>query len=258
MRPRNAILLAAALVYIVAHYVPFGQQALYPLTLFTTWVHEMGHGLTALVLGGHFEKLEIFSDASGLAHAYAPGRGWQDALVSAGGLLAPPLVGGILLATVHGPKRARIALTVLAAALVVSMVLYVRTTTGLIAMPIVAVALGYSAWFAFRQSPEYRVIATQVLAVVLALDTVTDTAWYIFQTEVTVDGQTRGSDISSVAHGFGGPVFLWSCIIMAVAVALIALGGWWAWRRPAPTTSTASASRARPGAPRAPSRSPTR
>ena len=41
--------------------------ALYPFTLLGTWVHEMGHGLGALLCGGRFDRLEIFEDASGLA-----------------------------------------------------------------------------------------------------------------------------------------------------------------------------------------------
>src|SRR3954466_10910398 len=100
MHPRTAILVAAALVYIVGAYAPFGHQALYPLTLFTTWVHEMGHGVTALVLGGRFTELRIFSNASGWAAASAS-AGWRDAMVAAGGLLAPPFVGAVMIAAVH-------------------------------------------------------------------------------------------------------------------------------------------------------------
>ena len=106
MRPRSAILIAAAVLFVTSHWIPFGRQLLYPLTLFTTWVHEMGHGLTALLAGGHFDHLEIYSNAGGLAFAYAE-RGWPMALVAAGGLLAPPLVGALILAIVHGPRRAR-------------------------------------------------------------------------------------------------------------------------------------------------------
>src|ERR1043165_7404197 len=67
MRPRTAILLAAALVFVVMAFVPFGPILLYPLSLFTTWVHEMGHGLTALAVGGEFRELSIFGNGSGLA-----------------------------------------------------------------------------------------------------------------------------------------------------------------------------------------------
>src|SRR6201995_1283858 len=97
MRPRSAILWAAVLVFVIAGFVPFGTLILYPLELFTTWVHEMGHGLTALAVGGSFGYLQIFGNGSGLAHCRsAPGV--PSALVALGGLLAPPIVGTLILA----------------------------------------------------------------------------------------------------------------------------------------------------------------
>lgn len=231
MHPRTAILVAAALVYIVGAYVPFGHQALYPLTLFTTWVHEMGHGLTALVLGGRFRELQIFGDASGWAAAHA-GPGWGDALVAAGGLLAPPITGAIMIATVHGPRRARITLGVLAVALVVSLVIWVRSATGLVAMPIVALALGYTAWRGFAEHPERRVIVVQVLGVVLALDTLTRMVGYVFENQVTVDGKVTRTDIQSVADNLGGSYILWGMLVTAIALGLLGGALWWAWKRP--------------------------
>src|SRR5689334_8968273 len=132
MRPRTAIIVAAVAVFVISHWVPFGGVALYPLTLFTTWVHEMGHGLTAILVGGQFDHLEIQASGAGTAWSMkAPG--WPSALVAAGGLLAPPLVGTIILSVVHGPRRARIALGILAGAIVLSLVIWVRSAAGLIA-----------------------------------------------------------------------------------------------------------------------------
>ncbi len=252
MRPRTAILLAAAAVYIVAYYVPFGDVVLYPLTLFTTWVHEMGHGLTALALGGRFDSLEIFKNAGGVAHSWA-GVGWHHGLVALGGLLAPPIIGASILASVHGPRRARMVLAALAAALVASMLIWVRSATGLVAMPIVAGALAYAA---VREPPERRVIVAQVLAVVLAIDTLTRMISYVFEDTVDIGGKQVPSDIATVADGFGGPQLLWGCAVTAVAVGLLAIAMWWAWRRPA--SVRASASPALRGARRAPSRIPSR
>src|SRR5438445_2371000 len=123
--PRMAIGIAAALVFIIEQWVPLGRELLYPLTLFTTWVHEMGHGLTAIVMGGHFDELVIRGDASGYAMAAAGSRGWPEAAVMAGGLLAPPILGSFILGFVHGPRRAKILLAVLAAALIASVAIYV-------------------------------------------------------------------------------------------------------------------------------------
>ena len=228
MRPRSAILIAAALLFVVSHYVPFGDVALYPLTLFTTWVHEMGHGLTALIVGGHFDSLDIYRNAGGLAHAYAA-RGWPDALVAAGGLLAPPILGSAILAIVHGPRRSRILLGALAVALVASMVIWVRTPVGLAAMTVVALALGWAAW---KLDWDHRVIVSQVLGVVLALDTVTRMVGYAFMKEVELNGKTTPSDVGIIAMNLGGSHLWYGLAITVIALGLLSLGGWWAWRRP--------------------------
>jgi hypothetical protein len=236
VHPRTAILIAAALVYVIGAYVPFGREALYPLTLFTTWVHEMGHGLTALVLGGRFTELAIFKNASGWAAAYAE-PGWRDAFVALGGLLAPPIVGSALIAGVHGPKRARWALGILAGAIVLSLVIYVRSATGVIAMPVVAALLGWAAW---RAEPEHRIVLVQLLGVVLALDTLTRMVSYVFENEVVVDGVKHPSDISNVATNLGGSYVLWGMLVTLLALGMIALAGWWTWRRPAGSASPAA------------------
>src|SRR5262245_59992666 len=153
MRPRTAILIAAAVYLVVITWVPFGAQLLYPLTLFTTWVHEMGHGVTALIVGGSFRSLEINWNAGGVAFT-TRAAGWPGALVAAGGLLAPPLLGALTLAVVHGPRRARVLLGGLAVAILVSLVLYVRSAAGLVTLPLVAALLGWAAWRGFARKPE--------------------------------------------------------------------------------------------------------
>jgi len=246
MRPRNAILLAAALVFVVSAWVPFGSTILYPLTLFTTWVHEMGHGLTALASGGEFHKLEIFANASGLARS-SVADGIPRGMVALGGLLAPPILGAAILGLVHSPRRARVVLTGLAVALVVSLVLFVRSATGLIAMPLVAIVLAWSAWWGFRESPERRVIVAQALGVLLALDTLTRMVSYVFEDKVTVDGETRGTDITRVADHLGGHYLVWGLAVTIFAIGLLALGVWWAWGRPERTEAARPAAARRPG-----------
>jgi hypothetical protein len=226
--PRTVIIVAAVTVYVISAWVPFGSIALYPLTLFTTWVHEMGHGLTALVMGGQFHSLEIDADAGGLAWAFAD-HGWPDALVAAGGLLAPPLLGSLLLAFVHRPKTARIVLGVLAAALVLSLAIWVRSAAGLIAMPLVAALLGWAAWRGFAESPHRRVLLVQVLSVILALDTLTRMVGYAFM-DTTSAGER--SDVSGIADNLGGHYLLWGLAVTTLALGMLALGLWRAWRRP--------------------------
>jgi hypothetical protein len=230
MAPRMAIGIAAALVFVIEAWLPFGSTLLYPLTLFTTWVHEMGHGLAALVQGGEFTELVINKNAGGYAMAYAS-RGWGQAIVCAGGLLAPPLLGSVIIATVHGPRRARILLAILAGAIVLSLALWVRSITGVIAMPIVAAFLGWFAWRGFRDKPHRRVVLAQVLGVLLALDTITRMVGYALSTEAR---KGEASDVQLMASEVGGAYWMHGLVIIAIALSALAFSLWWAWRRPDP------------------------
>ena len=72
------LIIAAALVLFLPQ-LPLGNYLLYPFAILTTWFHEMGHGLTALLLGWQFDQRfgeqELgcvapveFADAPTLAH----------------------------------------------------------------------------------------------------------------------------------------------------------------------------------------------
>ncbi len=223
---RGALIFAVVVYAILKTFVPFGRTILYPLTLLATWVHEMGHGLTALVLGGTFASLDVFADASGLAHT-ATRHLWQHGLVAAGGLLAPPLAGALLLGLSRGPRRARVVLALLAVASVSSLAIWVRSFAGLVALPIVALFLGI---FARYGGSRERMVFAQLVGVALAIDTWAGKG-YLFVSRATVDGVTRPSDISTVAGAFGGPYLAWGFVLALVSFALLALGLFIAWRK---------------------------
>jgi hypothetical protein len=227
IRPSTAILIAAGAYFVISAWVPLGSTLLYPLTLFTTWVHEMGHGMSALIVGGDFSELVINANAGGTAWAGAA-HGWPDALVAAGGLLAPPLLGAVILATVHGPRRARALLIFLVLAIVASLILYVRSTVGIVAMSAVAVALAWAAFGAFRENPERRVLVAQFLAVILGVDTLTRMVGYAFMGKL---GSGQRSDVGHIADNLGGHHVLWGLAITAIALGALALGVWLAWRK---------------------------
>jgi hypothetical protein len=223
---RGALIVAAIVLFVVDSFVPFGGVVLYPLTLLATWVHEMGHGLTALALGGRFASLDVFANASGLAHT-SIAAGWRDGLVAVGGLVAPAIVGALLLATSRGPRRARLLLAGMAVAIVLSLVVWVRSIAGWIGLPLDAAVI---AVFALRGGPRERMVFAQLVGVSLAVDTWSRKG-YLFTDSVMVDGQVRASDITNVAHAFGGSYLVWGLLVLVASLALLAVGFRAAWRR---------------------------
>jgi hypothetical protein len=226
-RARLPLLAAAALVVALEYLVPHGRYVLYPFTLLCTWVHEMGHGLAAVAVGGQFVKLEIFADASGMATTAAP-EGWRSAVVSAGGLLAPPLLCALVLALVRGPGRAFLFLGGLAAALVLSLVLWVRSPVGVVAVPVLAAVLALGARLGVGR---LRLVLAQLVAVVLGLDTLARTLGYLFVARVPAGATAGGrSDVAGMADALGGPYWLWGGLVALAALALLAGGLWSAVR----------------------------
>src|SRR5579859_6468071 len=93
------ILLAAILLTVGLPYLPHGMVIAYPLLLLSTLAHELGHGFTALAVGGEFHAFRMWADGSGVANAdwsHQPSR-IQAALVAAGGLVGPAIVAMVFL-----------------------------------------------------------------------------------------------------------------------------------------------------------------
>lgn len=221
--PRGVLLGAVLAVLLVWHAVPYGRQVLYPFTLLATWVHEIGHGVTALAVGGGFDRLEIFPNGSGLAFTTRPEG--AAAAVILGGLLAPPIAGAAILAGARTPGRARVVLAVLAALLAGSSVIWVRSVTGLIAVPVLAVLIGLVAWVGGRAA----LFAAHAVALLLALNTVTHID-YLFTDSVEVGGERRTSDIGNVAAQLGGHYLVWGTLVAATSLVICLSGLWLAWR----------------------------
>lgn len=227
---RVALVLVLFLVLALRWYVPYGGLILYPFTLLSTWVHEVGHGVTALLLGGEFLHLQIFPDASGLAHTTAA-AGARGALVAAGGLLGPPVMGMLLLAGSRVWPRGVLAL--LALCMLASLVLWVRPlligTGWLTVAPLALLFLV----IALRGSKDLRLFTVQLIGVLLGFDTISRMG-YLFMPAAQVGGATHASDIAVVAATFGGPLQLWGALLSALSVVLLLLGLLALWARRGP------------------------
>lgn len=220
---RFGLVLAALAAIALERFVPGGRLLLYPFTLLATWVHEMGHGVGALLVGGGFDHLEIFWDASGIAYT-SVAEGWRSAFVSAAGLLGPPLAGAVTLALARGPRRGGFVLTGIALALLVSVVFWVRSLVGVVTM------LPLAALFAVLglRGGRVRLVLAQLVGLLFAVDTLARFD-YLFAATARVGGAAHASDVAGIAAGLSPPALLWGVVIAVLDLGLLGVGLRAAW-----------------------------
>ncbi|MGB3652174.1 MAG: M50 family metallopeptidase [Rivularia sp. (in: cyanobacteria)] len=134
-------LIGAAVATIALWQIPYGDYILYPFSILATWFHEMGHGLAAILLGGDFQQLQIFANGSGFAE-YSSRFGRIDrALVAAAGPMGPPIAGAILILASRSFKTASLSLKILGGFLLFSVLIWVRSVFGIVAILLLGLAI---------------------------------------------------------------------------------------------------------------------
>lgn len=65
MKKDTNSLLVAIVMLVAIHLIPYGDLALYPIRLFLTFIHEAGHAIMALVLGGSIADFTVNNSGAG-------------------------------------------------------------------------------------------------------------------------------------------------------------------------------------------------
>lgn len=226
---------AAVALSVVLGFVPGGGYVIYPFRLFATWAHEMGHGVGAILTGNDFDRLELYRDLGGVAFV-GGADGVSQVIVSSLGLVGPAILGALVMIAGSRPSSARYVLGALTAAVVISLVFFVRNAFGFVFMTAIAVVFALAARFA---SPLIRVALTQLVAVQLALS-----AWssrdYLFISGFDRDGQRFDSDTQNIADEWFLPYWFWGALLGGLSIAILAVAFWVAWLRPAAATTPTS------------------
>lgn len=230
-RRRTKAALVWSIVLTVALYlVPFGQLIGYPLMLLSTLVHEVGHGLAAIVVGGSFDRFVMFADGSGLASPSGVEPGWRWGLVAAGGLVGPALAAAFAFVAARRAGWARAFLLAMSVVALALLVLVVRNPFGIAFVGVVATLLG---WLGLRTSSAVAQVATVFMAVQLSLS-VFSRGDYLFVKEATTGAGVHPSDVSLMANALGGPYWLWGLVCGGFSVLVLVAGVWAFWRAMSP------------------------
>ncbi len=223
LRREQRLLLAIAAVAVLMN-VPVGRYALYPFLLFSTWVHEMCHGVAALALGGEIAWLKVFPDGSGLASTARPPGRMAPAFVASAGYIGTALVGGTLLALRRVRVAGRVGTTALGLTILLSVLLYVRNPFGMASLLAIGAGLVLAGW---KLPDEASGLLYAVLAATCCLNAVTSIQT-LFSSQLRVGGQAvSGSDAHTVAEVLLLPYWFWAVLWMAIAL-LATVAGLWA------------------------------
>ena len=219
MHQRSILVLAATAIAVVWQ-LPFGRQLLYPLTLLATFAHELGHGLTALLMGANFDHLQLTADGSGSAVWQGNPGPLAIAAIAAGGHIGPSLAGVSLLLLARSTPRARGLLGLLAALLLVCMVVWARNVFGIFFLLTSAAALALAARYF---SDVWAALLLHLIAVTLCLSWFTDLD-YMFSAEAVVNGVRYPSDSAVIAQALWLPYWFWGGLVALLSLSVLALG----------------------------------
>jgi hypothetical protein len=191
----------------------------WPLMLFSTYAHEMGHGLTARLLGGTFHQFVMTPGGAGLATFSLPSGSTRigTAIASAGGLVGPAVLAAIFFRMARTPRLAHAALTILAIFGGLSVLLVVRNAFGIAYVLSVAVAALACARFVPARGVQLIVM---FLAVQLSMSVYTRSDYLFME---TANG-TGPSDVAQMAAALFLPYWFWGFVCAGFS-ALILLWG---------------------------------
>jgi len=210
-RPIGSWFWVAVAVSLLVSLTPWAEILLYPFKLFTTWVHESGHAVMTVLMGGRVTSITIEPDTSGLTRSLAPAGRAARGLVASSGYLGAAVVGCLLIASLRVEKWARVILLGLGALMLLTLVLWMRNLFG--AAVVLAWSLALLALARQGTASALRFLLS-LLAIQVALNAV-----YDIRVLFLVNGR---SDAETMARLFLAPAWLWASLWMIASIVMLA------------------------------------
>jgi len=215
---RDGRLLLITLGIVIVMNIPFVKYALYPFDVYSTWVHELCHGLAAIMSGGKIVKLEIFPDTSGLAtSAINPSR---RSFVASAGYQGTAFMGFFLLLfrrTKRGPRSGTMGL---ALTIILSCALWVRNYFGFFFLFFLGLVLAGLAYMLPSNHIRNLYIILSVTCSLNAISHVHD----LFSFNNYINGEEASSDAHTMADVVGLSFMAWAVIWFFLAIVMTILG----------------------------------
>ena len=215
-RPSGTWFWAAAAISLVVSLTPWAPFLLYPFKLFTTWVHESGHAVMTVLVGGRVTSITIRPDTSGLTKSLVPASRMARGLMASSGYLGAAVVGCLLMASTRVEKWAHVILLTLGAFMLLTLVLWMRNPFGVGVVLAWALALITLAQKGVANAVRFFL---SLLAIQVALNAV-----YDIHVLFLIDHNQ--SDAATMARLFLLPSWVWVTAWMLMSVAMLGATLW--------------------------------
>src|SRR6187551_3331152 len=138
--PDNWLWIAAVLSFAIS-LTRWGPLVLYPFRMFSTWVHECGHAVMTLLVGGDVSSIVIEPNGAGLTKSLVPQSRIAQGLVASAGYLSASIVGCALMIAARGKKQAHAILWTIGAFMLLTLIIWMRNLFGIVVVLIWSLAL---------------------------------------------------------------------------------------------------------------------
>lgn len=218
-RSHQGLIIGASIVTMLVYLVPFLGPLSYPFMLFSTFVHEMGHGIAAILAGGEFLSFKMWSNGSGVAQISGEFGRLSRAFIAAAGLVGPSFIATFYFMGAKTEQRARIVLGLSGIIAIFSLMLLIRNLFGIFfiggfaglcfigAFYKPAIAQGLVAFFACELS----------LSVFARSD-------YLFKREAVTTAGLMPSDVSHIAEALFLPYWFWGIVCGLISLLVLSFG----------------------------------
>jgi peptidase M50B-like protein len=181
-----------------------------PLKFLIVFMHELAHGMAALLTGGSIVEISLSPQQGG----YAITRGGSRFLILSAGYIGSLLIGAALLLIALHTKWDRVVLGLFGIVMLLVTAFYVRSLFPLIFCIVTGVGLLAIARYLDRA------VSDMVLRII-GLTSLIYVPYDIFDDTIARSGQR--SDAYMLAEEFGGPTMFWGGLWLVLSLAVIAM-----------------------------------
>jgi hypothetical protein len=180
----------------------------FPFRIFVVFLHEISHGLAAVVTGGAIESIDLRFDEGGVCRTRG---GWPFLILNAG-YLGSLIWGATFLVLGERRTRSRTAIAVIGAFTLVVTLLYVRTLFGF--------AYGLAAGFALLGvAARLRPAVSEILLAAIGATSALYAVWDIASD--VLFRHSNESDAAALAQLTGIPAIVWGVVWIGLSLGVL-------------------------------------